>query len=186
MSDSSWAIAPTGATPLAGSATTEATNVVGPAAPGPRLPAAPPASLIGQLSALPATWSTAGSQLETGVTSAAFASAMAAGLKSAAAAAALVAAAAALAPGYVPPAKLASAGALYRRAFTLVNNSAAAAAKQVVSDMLLATVKPTLAASVSSCRPRSTPKSPGSRPLRRRAWQRPGPQILRWRQLWPR
>jgi hypothetical protein len=45
---------------------------------------------------------------------------------------------------------MASAGALYRRAFTLVNNSAAAAAKQVVSDMLLATVKPTLASSVSS------------------------------------
>ena len=141
----------TGATtPLAGSATTEATNVVGPAAPGPRLPAAPPASLIAQLSGLPATWSTAGSQLETGVTSAAFSTAMAAGLKSAAAAAALVATAAAAIPGYVAPPKMASAGALYRRAFTLVNNSAAAAAKQVVSDMLLATVKPALAGSVSS------------------------------------
>jgi hypothetical protein len=138
------------ATPLAGSATTEATKVVGPAAPGPRLPTAPPASLIAQLSGLPATWSTAGSRLESSVTSAAFATAMAAGLKSAATAAAVVAAAAAALPGFVPPAKLATGRALYRRAFTLVNNSAAAAAKQVVNDMLLATVKPTLAASVSS------------------------------------
>ncbi len=137
-------------TPLAASATTEATNVVGPAAPGPRLPAAPPSSLIAQLSALPATWSSAGSQLESSVTSAAFSTAMAAGLKSAAAAAALVAAAAAALPGFAPPPKLASARALYRRAFTLVNNSAAAAAKQVVGDILLTTVKPTLAASVSS------------------------------------
>ncbi|HKX15494.1 MAG TPA: hypothetical protein VJN19_09895 [Propionibacteriaceae bacterium] len=138
------------ATPLAGSATTEATNVVGPAAPGPGLPVAPPTSLIAQLSGLPATWSTVGSQLETSVTSATFATAMAAALKSAAAAAALVTAAAAVLPGFAPPPKLSSAGPLYRRTFTLVNNSAKAAAKQVVGDLLVATVKPTLAASVTS------------------------------------
>ena len=79
-------------TPLAGSAATEATNVVGPASPGIRLPAAPPASLIAQLSGLPATWSTAGSQLKAELlASAAFSTTMAAGLKSTAAAAALVA-----------------------------------------------------------------------------------------------
>ena len=56
--------------------------MVGPAAAGPRDSQRPrPASLIAQLRGLPATWSTAGSQLETGVTPAAFSTAMAAGLK---------------------------------------------------------------------------------------------------------
>ena len=138
-------------TPLAAAAGTEATNVVGPAAPGPGLPrVVPAASLIGQLDALPATWSAAGSQLETSITPAAFGSTMAAGLKSAAAAAALATAAAAALPGYVPPPKLASGRALYGRAFTLVNNAARATARQLVNDLVLTTVQPTLAGSVSA------------------------------------
>ena len=52
---------------------------------GPGLPpvTVPPATLVGQLSALPATWSAAGWPLETSVAPAAFSTAMTAGLKSA-------------------------------------------------------------------------------------------------------
>ncbi len=135
-------------TAIAGAATTEAAKVVGPTPAGPGLPpvAVPPASLVGQLSALPATWSAAGSQLETSVTPAAFSTAMTAGLKGTAAAAA----AAAAIPGYVPPAKAGTAAALYRKGFSLVNKAAQATAKQLVNDLLLATVKPTLTASVTA------------------------------------
>jgi hypothetical protein len=137
------------ATPLAVPAATEATSVVGPAAPGPRLPVVPAGTLIAQLRALPGTWSAAGSALETAVTPATFAAPMAASLRNVAAGAAL-ARAVALLPGVAGPAQLASTNALYRRAHTLVNNAAADAAKQVVSDLLSATVKPTLDASVTS------------------------------------
>jgi hypothetical protein len=139
------------ATPLAAPAAAEATSVVGPASGGVGLPpVTPPASLVGQLSALPATWSAAGSQLETAVTPAAFSTAMAAGLKSAAAARAAVAAALALLPGAPAPAKLAASGPLYRRAYELINGAAKAASRQVVNDLLLATMEPTLTASVTS------------------------------------
>ena len=49
----------------------------------------PASGLIGQLSALPATWGTAGSAVESGVTPAAFATKMADLVKSATAAAAV-------------------------------------------------------------------------------------------------
>ena len=121
---------------------------------GPGLPpVAPPPTLISQLAGLPATWSAAGSQLEAAVTPAAFSTAMAAGLKSAAAAATAAAAAAAAAapPGAAPPGpSLTAATALYRRAYQLVSNSAKAAARQVVGDLIRATVQPTLAGSVSA------------------------------------
>lgn len=138
--------------PIAGAAGTEAANVVGPTPAGPGLPpvAVPPASLVGQLSALPATWSAAGSQLETSVTPAAFSTAMTAGLKGTAAAAAAATAVAAAAPGYVAPAKIGTSAALYRKALTLVNNAARASARQVVNDLLRETVTPTLTASVSA------------------------------------
>ena len=138
--------------PIAGAAGTEAANVVGPTPAGPGLPpvAVPPATLVGQLSALPATWSAAGSQLETSVTPAAFSAAMTAGLKSTAAAAAAATAVAAAAPGYVAPAKLGTSAALYRKALTMVDNAARASARQVVNDLLRETVKPTLTAGVSS------------------------------------
>lgn len=165
-------------TALAAPAAAEATSVVGtaPAGPGaagagggggagagggaagggagPGLPPVPPPpTLISQLAGLPATWSGAGSQLETSVTPAAFSTAMAAGLKSAAAAATAVAAAAAAAapPGTPAPGpSLTSATTLYRRAYQLVSNSAKAAARQVVGDLIRATVQPTLAGSVSA------------------------------------
>ena len=137
--------------PIAGAATTEATNVVGPAAGAPGLPpVVPPASLLAQLTALPATWSAAGSLLETSVTPAAFSTAMTAGLKSTAAAAAAASAIAAAAPGYVAPARIGATGALYRKALTLVDGAARASARRVVDDLLRETVKPTLAASVSA------------------------------------
>ena len=74
---------------------------------------------------------------------------MTAGLKSTAAARAAVVAALALLPGAVAP-KLAASGPLYRRAYELVNGAAKAASRQVVNDMLLATMQPTLTASVTS------------------------------------
>jgi len=121
----------------------------GGAAAGPGLPPIPaPADLVTQLSGLPATWSAAGSQLETSVTPAAFSTAMTAGLRSAAAASA-AAAAAALPAGAAPAGpSLTSATALYRKAYQLVSNSAGAAARQVVGDLVRATIGPTLASSI--------------------------------------
>jgi hypothetical protein len=135
-------------TPQAAAATAEATSVVGPAG-APGLPAvAPPASLVGQITAIPGTWATAGSALEAGVTPAAFATQMEAGLKSAAAAEAGVAAALAL-MGMAPP-KIPRAGALYRRAYQLVTNASKAAATQVATDLLSTTVTPVLTSSVAA------------------------------------
>ena len=117
------------------------------AAPG--LPAiAPPASLVSQLTSLPATWDAAGSLLEIGVTPAAFAKAMVATLKSADAAAA-AAAAVPLPPGAVRRGKSATVGALYQRAYRMVQYAAHDAATQVGADLVGETVKPTLTASVT-------------------------------------
>ncbi|WP_426566065.1 hypothetical protein ACPPVT_05740 [Angustibacter sp. McL0619] len=138
------------ATPLAVPAATEVTSLVGPAAPGPGLPVVPPGTLIAQLSALPATWSAAGSTLESSVSAATFSAAMATGLRNVAAGAALVRGAAALLPGLAAPTPLGSTNALYRRAYALVQKAATDAATQVVGELLSATVKPTLDASVTS------------------------------------
>jgi len=119
------------------------------AAAAPGLPAiAPPPNLVAQLTALPATWDTAGSLLETGVTPAAFAKAMVATLKSADAAAA-VAAAVPLPPGAARRRKAATVGALYQRAYRLVQGASQNAAAQVGADLVGETVKPTLTASVT-------------------------------------
>lgn len=137
-------------TATAGNAGSVAAKAVGPTAAGPGLPPIPATSLIGQLRALPATWSTAGSALESAVTPDAFTKSMSEGVKSAAGAAALAARlAAAVVPGYVPP-KMTKAGPLYRRAYTLVQNAANAAAKQLAADLITKTVQPTLAASVTA------------------------------------
>jgi hypothetical protein len=118
------------------------------AAAAPGLPAiAPPQSLVAELTALPATWDTAGSLLETGVTPAAFTKAMVATLKSGDAAAAAFAAMP-LAPG-VRRKKAATVGALYRRAYEMVQKASKDAAKQVGADLVGATIKPALSASVT-------------------------------------
>jgi hypothetical protein len=126
----------------AASAAGVATSSVGPSAAA--LPTiVPSASLEGQITALPATWATAGSLLETGVTSAEFAAKMLAILKSAGAAAA-----APLPPGVAPPPKLARQRELYERAYQMVTNAATEASRQVASDLVASTVGPALTASV--------------------------------------
>ena len=135
-------------TATGGNANAVAAKAVGPTTAGPGLPPIPAASLIGKLRALPATWSAAGSALESAVTPDAFAKVMSEGLKSAAAASALVAGIAGLIPGHTPT-KIGTARPLYRRAYELVQNAATAAAKQVAADLITKAVQPTLAASVT-------------------------------------
>jgi hypothetical protein len=106
----------------------------------------PPSGLVGQLTALPTTFATAGSALETGVTPATFTTKMEAILKSAAAAAA----AAPLPPGVAPPPKLARSGEMYRRAYTLVTNASREASKQLATDLINTVVQPVLASSVKT------------------------------------
>ena len=135
-------------TATAGNASAVAASTVGPAA-GPGLPAvAPPASLLAELSGLPATWAAAGSALEAGVTPAAFTEKMQAALRSAAAAEAAVAAG--LPPGVAPASKIATARGLYEKAYQLVTNASKVASQQVATDLVAATVNPVLATSVSS------------------------------------
>ena len=146
-------------TALAGNATALATSTVGPsAAPaggggapgggGPALPAIPPpTSLVGQISALPATWAAAGSTLEAGVTPAAFATKLQAILPNAAVAA-LGAAIAGLPGGSGP--SVGTHGQLYRRAYELLNNAATEAATQLAAELIETAVNPVLQSSVTS------------------------------------
>ncbi len=131
----------------AGPAAGLATSAVGATA-APGLPTiAPPTSLTGKLTALPATWGAAGSAVETGVTAAAFSGKMVATLKAAAASAA--AAAAALPPGVVPSPRMQRARELYARAYQMVTNAARTASRQVATELIATTIDPILTASVS-------------------------------------
>lgn len=140
-------------TPQAGAASGLATSLVGPAAPAPAaggpggapaLPALPPpTTLAGQISALPATWASAGSALQAGVTPAAFATKMVAALRSAAAAAAPP-------PGAAPPPRFARAPDMWRRALQLVTNSSTEASRQLAVDLVATTVNPVLTSSVAA------------------------------------
>jgi hypothetical protein len=115
---------------------------------GPGLPAVPPpATLVGQLAALPGTWAAAGGAIETGVTAGSFAAKMAAAISSAAAARAT--AAAALPPGAAAPA-ISAAAPLYRRAYELVTNTARTASREVASGLVSAAVQPVLAGGVAA------------------------------------
>ena len=148
-----------GSGPTAANATALATSTVGPtpAAPGgggapggagPGLPALPPPdSLIGQISALPATWSAAGSALESGVTGAAFATKMQSVLAAAAAAAA-----APPPPGVLPTPPIGRNKELYQSAYAMVNSAATEAARQVAVDLIAGAVDPVLQSSVASLR----------------------------------
>jgi hypothetical protein len=104
----------------------------------------PPSGLVGKLMGIPATWGTAGSALESGVTPAAFTAKMVSVLKAAGAAAALVA----LVPG-LAPAKVKGGRELYSKAYGMVNNAAAEAAKQVSADLLNTVVPPVITAGVT-------------------------------------
>ena len=104
----------------------------------------PPSGLIGQLQTLPATWGTAGSALESGVTPAAFAVKMAQLVKSATAAAG-----APLPPGAVAPAKTRRADELYRKAYGLVSSMARETCQQLSTDLIGGVVGPVLTTSVA-------------------------------------
>jgi hypothetical protein len=120
-----------------------ATSAVGPGA-TPGLPAiAPSASLIAQISALPATWSAAGAALEAGVNGMVFATKMAETLRRAAGAVA------APPPGVAPAKKIALEGALYRAAHKLVSNAAREAARQTAAEHVDKAIKPVLSTSVA-------------------------------------
>lgn len=104
----------------------------------------PSTGLIGQLQALPATWGTAGSAVETAVTPAAFAAKMAALVTSASAAAAV-----APPPGVAATPKMQRADELYRKAYGIVSSLSKEACRQVSSDLIGAVIQPVLATGVS-------------------------------------
>ncbi|HVL18113.1 MAG TPA: hypothetical protein VM387_08950, partial [Gemmatimonadales bacterium] len=105
----------------------------------------PPSGLVGKLQALPATWGTAGSAVESGVTSAAFATKMAALVASATAAAA-----APPPPGAAaPPPKMQRAGELYRKAYAIVSSMAKETCRQLSTDLIGGVVQPVLTTSVA-------------------------------------
>jgi hypothetical protein len=104
----------------------------------------PASGLIGELSALPATWGTAGSAVESGVTPAAFATKMADLVKSATAAAAV-----APPPGApAPPPKLQKAKELYVKALGVVTSMSKETCRQLATDLINTVVGPVLTTSV--------------------------------------
>ena len=104
----------------------------------------PSSGLTGQLTALPATWGTAGSAIESGVTPAAFATKMAALVKSASAAAA-----APPPPGATPAPKMTRATELYRKAYGVVSSMSKEACRQVATDLINTVVQPVLTSDVA-------------------------------------
>ncbi|MBA3338800.1 MAG: hypothetical protein H0T54_03465 [Geodermatophilaceae bacterium] len=103
-----------------------------------------PSGLVGKLTAIPATWGTAGSTLEAGVTPAAFTTKMESILKSVGAITAL----AGLVPGLAAP-KTAGTHALYVKAHAMVNNAASAAAKQLAVDLLNSVIPAVIASGLT-------------------------------------
>jgi hypothetical protein len=131
----------------AANATGAAATSIGAPPAGPGLPMiAPPASLAGQLSTLPATWAAAGSALETSVTPEAYATKV----KGILAVSGALGQLAALLPGGTPPPKVASTKGLYEEAYGLLTNAAKEAARQLASDLLSSQISPILQASVTS------------------------------------
>lgn len=106
---------------------------------------APASGLVGQLMALPAAWSTAGSVLETGVTPAALAAKMVSVVRAVSAAAA-----APLPPGAVATQPSGRVSVLYRRAHDLVLRTVTEACRQLSIDLVGAVVPPALTASVTA------------------------------------
>jgi hypothetical protein len=132
---------------LGTAAKAEAGGVVGKTGPGlPKLP--PPDSLVGQLAAVPGTWTSAGGALESAINPTVFANRMKATIEAATAAA--------VAP---PPPGAAAAKPSIRsekmlsgKAWVLVNNAARAAVKDLASELVGSTLDPVLNTSVTSLR----------------------------------
>lgn len=137
-----------GTGPVATPAGALATTTVGAAAaPGSRIPPiAPPASLVGQLRAIPATWDAAGSVVESAITPEAVAARMSATLTAANVAAMI----APVVPGVVAAPRTQQVGALYRQALQIVTNLSSTVARQIVADLLSSQLTPVLQASVTS------------------------------------
>jgi hypothetical protein len=136
--------------PQAGAAAAAATSEVGTAG-GPvtffGMPlVAPPSGLIGQLMAAPATWGTAGSALEAGVTAAAFSTKMEAILKAVGALESLIGR---VLPG--PPAPtVQKTRELYAKAYGMVNAAATEASTQLAADLLTTVIPPVITGAVGS------------------------------------
>ncbi len=115
-----------------------------PAAAIPRV--APPASLVGQLRALPATWGAAGSAVESAITPEAITSRLTANLE----AANLAALIAPVIPGIVTQPRVQQIGALYRRALQIVSDLTTAAGKDIINQLLSTQIAPILQSSVTT------------------------------------
>ena len=133
------------AAPAGGLAATKVGAASAPGAPGiPAIPA--PAALVGQLTALPATWSAAGSAVEGAITPEAVASRMETTLNAANIAALI----APILPGIAAKPKIAQVGALYRKALELVTNLSTTAAREIVAEILSTTLSPILQSSIAA------------------------------------
>ena len=135
-----------GKSALAGSAKGIAGAQIGPAA-RPGIPeVAPSDTLVGKLAAVPGTWSSAGSALESAISGANFATKMAAVLQAASVAAV---AAEEAAPAGKRPSKAATTKALNALAYKLVQNAAREAARQLTVDLLDSQLTPVMRQSVA-------------------------------------
>jgi hypothetical protein len=103
----------------------------------------PPHGLVGHLTSAPATWGTAGSALEAGVTQAAFTAKMEAILKTVGAAAAI-----GRFLGVAGP-KVSKTRALYVKAHAMVETAAAEASRQLTADLLNTVIPPIITSSVT-------------------------------------
>jgi hypothetical protein len=114
----------------------------------PKLPA--PGTLVGQLAAVPGTWSSAGGAVETGINEGTFTAKMKATLDAATAAAAAPPPLLALF-GVRPAAPtLKSSQKLYEKAWVLMFNAANATVKQLTSELVTSTMNPVLQASATA------------------------------------
>jgi hypothetical protein len=122
----------------------EVSGVVG--TPGlPKLP--PPASLAGQLAAVPATWGGAGGAIETTITPAKLQAKIVAGIE-----AATVAAVAPPPPGVTAKPSIKSSKALFAKAWVLINNAVRSSVKQLAAELVVDTMDPVLETSVTNLR----------------------------------
>jgi hypothetical protein len=114
----------------------------------PKLPA--PGTLVGQLAAVPGTWSSAGGAVETGINEGTFTAKMKASLEAATAAAAAPPPLLALLGVQRAAPTLKSSQKLYEKAWVLIFNAANATVKQLTSDLVTSTMNPVLQASATA------------------------------------
>jgi hypothetical protein len=124
-----------------------AATTVGPAATGRRLPpVAPPASLVGQLRAVPGTWTAAGSAMQSAITPEAVAGRMSVRLN----AANIAALVEPLIPGLIRQPKVQQSRALYQKALQLVTNLSSTVSGEILGELLDTQLTPILQASVTA------------------------------------